>query len=178
MKKQKEFKPEYGIEYTFRFYNQRLKKPTQWVFIYDETLPDGKYAFFKRPGGGRTPLSPERFNHIMTHNLISKKQIEIPKKIDYKLKRLEEERQRKEAEARREKEKSDAWGRDVLGKFNNVNAFQRATVEKELSISYDRFLKDVKRFIGDEELSCDFVNETFKKINRAASVLNFRLTAL
>lgn len=178
MKKQKEFKPQYGIEYTFRFYNQTLKRPAQWVLIYDETLSNGRYAFFKRPGGGRLTMDPRRFNFIMKNNLVDEKSVEIPKKIDYKIKRIEEERKRKEEEARREKEKSDAWGRDVLGKFNNVNAFQRATVEQTLSMPYESFLKDVKRFVGDEQLSCGFVNETFKKINSAASVLNFKLKAL
>ncbi len=178
MKKQKEFKPEYGIEYVFRFYNQRYCTVTQWNFIYDQTLPNGRYAFFKRQDGGIVSLDPRRFNHIMEKNLIEKKSIPIPEKIDYKVKLLEQERKRKAEEMRQAKEKSDAWAKDVLTQFGEINAYKKAEIEQRLSVPFEAFMRDVRRFSNDENLTSSFVEKTFKNILIASEIASLKLKAL
>ena len=177
-KKVKEVKPEYGLEYVFRFWNETTKQATQWNFIYDGIQPNGRYAFFKRQGGGIVTLDPRRFNWIMKNNLIETRVVPMPKSVDYKVKLLEQDRQRKLQEVRKQKEEADAWGREVLAKFEGLNVFQQAEVSQRLSMPFETFLSDVKKFVGNEGLNSVFIEKTFKNILSAAKALDIKLKAL
>lgn len=177
-KKYQEYLPEENVEYVFRFYNVRKRKASLWRFIYDGTMPNGKYAFFTFPGGGIDLLDPRRFNFIMENNLIEQRAIKRPERVDIKEKLLQQERKRKEEEDRKSKKKSDAWMENVLTQFSAINTYQKAEIEQRLSMPFETFMRDVRRFASEEALSFAFVSTVSKNIYTVAEMLKIKLKAL